>query len=131
MGTAAQPQRTMSDVLQDIVSNIQQIIRSEFVLAKVEVTEKAQKASKPAAITAAGVVLAFYGLGFLLLAAIYALSLAMPTWLAALIIGFFVVILAGIFVGAGISALKRIDPVPEKTVRTVKENVQWAKDRIK
>lgn len=131
MGTAAQPQRTMSDVLQDIVSNIQQIIRSEFVLAKVEVTEKAQKASKPAVITAAGVVLAFYGLGFLLLAAIYALSLAMPTWLAALIIGFFVAILAGIFVGAGISALKRIDPVPEKTVQTVKENVQWAKDRIK
>lgn len=131
MGTAAQPQRSVSDVLQDIVSNIQQIIRSEFVLAKVEISEKVRKASKPTAITGAGLALGFYGLGFLLLAAVYALSLVIPLWLAALIIGGFVAIVGGILIGVGISALKQIGPVPEKTVQTVKENVQWAKERMK
>jgi uncharacterized membrane protein YqjE len=131
MGTAGPPQRSVSDVLQDIVSNVQQIIRSEFVLAKVEITEKAQKASRPATITAIGLALGFYGLGFVLLAAVYGLSLVIAPWLAALIVGGVVAIAAAALLGVGTKALKRIDPLPEKTVQTVKENVQWAKERIK
>lgn len=35
-----QTQRSFSDVLQDIVSNIQQIVRAEVRLAQVEIKEK-------------------------------------------------------------------------------------------
>ena len=128
---ASQAQRSVSDVLQDIVSNLQQIIRSEFRLAKVEVSEKASRAAQPAATLGAGAVLAFYGFGFLLLAAVYGLSLVLAPWLAALLVGGALVILAAIFLIAGRNGLKEIDPVPEKTVQTVKENVQWAKEQIK
>ena len=131
MSTAPQPQRRVSDVLQDIVGNVQQIIRSEVVLAKVEIKEKAQRASKPAAVLATGTVLGLYGLGFLLLAAVYALSLVVAAWLAALIVGGVLAIGGGILVGKSRQALREIDPIPKKTVETVKENVQWAKDRIK
>lgn len=131
MSTAPQPQRRVSDVLQDIVGNVQQIIRSEVVLAKVEIKEKAQRASKPAAVLATGTVLGLYGLGFLLLAAVYALSLVVAAWLAALIVGGVLAIAGGILVGKSRQALREIDPIPKKTVETVKENVQWAKDRIK
>jgi len=131
MSTAPQPQRKVSDVLQDIVGNIQQIIRSEVVLAKVEVKEKAQKASKPAAVLATGTILGLYGLGFLLLAAVYGLSLVMAPWLAALIVGGVLATASGILVAKSRTALKQIDPVPTKTVQAVKENVQWAKHRIK
>jgi uncharacterized membrane protein YqjE len=131
MSTAPQPQRKVSDVLQDIVGNIQQIIRSEVVLAKVEIKEKAQRASKPAAVMATGTVLGLYGVGFLLLAAVYGLSVAVPPWLAALIVGGVLAIAGGILVGKSRQALKEIDPVPRNTVETVKENVQWAKDQMK
>jgi len=131
MSTAPQPQRKVSDVLQDIVGNIQQIIRSEVVLAKVEIKEKAQRASKPAAVMATGTVLGLYGLGFLLLAAVYGLSLAVPPWLAALVVGGALAIAGGILVGKSRRALKEIDPVPKNTVATLKENVQWAKDQMK
>jgi len=131
MSTAPQPQRKVSDVLQDIVGNIQQIIRSEVVLAKVEIKEKAQKASKPAAVMATGTVLGLYGAGFLLLAAVYGLSLAVPPWLAALRVGGALAIAGGILVGKSRRALKEIDPVPKNTVATLKENVQWAKDQMK
>ena len=131
MSTAPQPQRKVSDVLQDIVGNIQQIIRSEVVLAKVEIKEKAQKASKPAAVMATGTVLGLYGAGFLLLAAVYGLSLAVPPWLAALVVGGALAIAGGILVGKSRRALKEIDPVPKNTVATLKENVQWAKDQMK
>jgi uncharacterized membrane protein YqjE len=124
-------QRTMTDVLQDIVGNVQEIIRAEFRLAKVETKEKARQASKPATMIGIGGVIGLYGLGFVLLAAVYALSQVITAWLAALIVGAVLAIAAAILVSAGKNALKRINPVPEKTVQTVKENVQWSKGQIK
>jgi hypothetical protein len=70
-------------------------------------------------------------LGFLLLAAVYGLSLVVAPWLAALIVGGVLAIAGGILVAKSRTALKQIDPVPTKTVQAVKENVQWARHRIK
>ena len=99
-----QTQRSVADVLQDIVANIQQIIRPEFRLAQVEIKEKASRASTPAIVLATGVVLGFYGLGFLLLAAVYGLSIVLPVWLSALIVGVVVAIIAGGLVASGSSS---------------------------
>jgi uncharacterized membrane protein YqjE len=126
-----QTQRSVSDVLQDIVGNLQQIIRNEFRLARVEIEEKAARAKQPATILASGVVIGLYGFGFLLLALVYVLSLVIAPWLAALLVGVVLAIAAAILVASGRNGLKQVDPVPEKTVQTVKENVQWAKEQIK
>jgi uncharacterized membrane protein YqjE len=130
MGTVP-TQRSFVDVLQDIVGNVQQIIRSEFRLARAELREKANRAAKPATTLAAGAILGFYGLGFLLLAIIYALSIALAMWLAALIVSALLIIISAILVVSGRNKLKQIQPVPEKTVETLKENVQWAKDQMR
>ncbi|HTZ49064.1 MAG TPA: phage holin family protein [Verrucomicrobiae bacterium] len=130
MGTVPS-QRSVADVLQDIVGNLQQIIRSEFRLARAELKEKADRAAKPATTLAAGAILGFYGIGFLLLAIVYALSLALSVWLAALIVSAVLIVAAAILVATGRNKLKQIQPVPEKTVETMKENVQWAKDQIR
>lgn len=124
-------QRTVTDVLQDIVGNVRDIIRAEIKLAAVEVKQKAQAAQKPAITIAAGAVIGLYALGFLLLAAVYALTLVVAPWAAALIIGALLAIGAAVFLSAGQAKLKQINPLPEKTVHTVKENVQWTKNRIK
>lgn len=126
-----QTQRTVADVLQDIVANIQQIIRDEFRLAQVELKEKGARASRPAGMLAIGASLGLYALGFTLLAAMFALSIVMPHWLAALLLALFLGVSAVALVSAGLGALKRIDPVPGKTVQTVKENVQWVKEQTK
>jgi membrane protein len=131
MATPLQTQRSVSDVLQDIIGNLQQIVRDEFRLAKVEVEGKARRAARPASILAAGAVLGLYGLGFLLLAAVYGLSLVIAPWLAALLVGAVLAIVAAILVGSGRSRLKQVDPVPEKTVQSMKENVQWTKEQTK
>jgi uncharacterized membrane protein YqjE len=128
---ATPSQRTVSDVFQDIVSNVQEIIRSEFRLATVELKDKAGRAAKPAAVMGVGAVLAFYGVGFVLLAAVYALSLAIALWAAALIVGVALSVIGAALLSSSRRAFKQIDPIPEKTVQTVKENVQWTKDRIK
>lgn len=124
-------QRTVPEVLQDIVGNIQEIIRSEFRLGTAEIKEEAAKAAKPVATFGAGIVFAIYALGFLLLAAVYALSTVVAPWLAALIVTGVTGLVAMVLVASGRGQLKRVRVVPEKTIASVKENVQWATTQMK
>jgi uncharacterized membrane protein YqjE len=123
--------RTMAEVLQDIVANIQEIFRSEFRLAKVEIQQQTAQAARSAVPLIIGVLLGLYAFGFLLLAAVHALSLAVDPWLASLIVGVAVLAISLALVSMGRNRLKQVKVVPEKTVETVKENVQWAKQQIR
>jgi uncharacterized membrane protein YqjE len=128
---APQMQRSVPEILEDVVSNLTQIVQAEFRLAKSELKEGAEKAAGPGAMLGAGVALAFYGLGFLLLAGVYALSLVMASWLATLIVGGVLAFAAGILISAGSTKLKRVNLTPDKTIRTLEEDVQWAKQQIR
>jgi uncharacterized membrane protein YqjE len=129
--TAPRMQRSVPEVLEDIAANLAQLVQAEFRLAKTELKEGAEKVAGPGATLGAGLALALYGLGFLLLAAVYAMSLVMAGWLAALIVGGVLTVVAGILVGAGTAKLKRANLMPDKTIRTLEEDVQWAKQQIK
>jgi Putative Actinobacterial Holin-X, holin superfamily III len=128
---APQTQRSFADVLQDIVANFQQMIRAEFKLVKFEIRDKANQAARPAGVFASGSVLAFYGLGFVFLAIVYALALVIPQWAAALTVGAILSLVGAALVAAGRKRLGKINPAPDRTVATLKENVQWAKGQIK
>jgi uncharacterized membrane protein YqjE len=125
-----QNERSVPEVLHDIVSNIQEIGRSEFRLAKSEIKEQVSKAAKPAATLAMGIVLAMYAFGFMLLTIVYVLATVVSAWLAALLVTAVVAVVALVLVTAGKDRLKRVKP-PEKTIDTLKENVEWAKNQIK
>jgi len=94
-------------------------------------SEKASNAAQSAKTLGLGLVLGFYGLGFLSLAAVYALAVIMSIWLAALIVGAVLAVIASIFISSGATKLKRLDPTPDKDIRSTEENVQWAKNQIK
>jgi uncharacterized membrane protein YqjE len=126
-----QTQRLVTDVLQDIVGNLQEIIRLEFRLAKTELKEEAAKAAKPAATFGLGLVFGFYGIGFLLLASVYGLSLLMAGWLAALLVGTILASVGGVLMSSSGKKLKSVNPTPDKTFQSLEENVQWAKQQIK
>ncbi len=122
---------SFGELIQDIVSNIQGLIRSEFRLAKTEIREDATAAGKAVGVLVAGMALGFFGLGFLLLTAVYALNIVLAAWLAALIVGAAVTIFAAILAGVGFGMLKRINPAPEQTIDTVKEDVAWVRQEVK
>ena len=124
-------QRTVPEVLQDIVGNIQEIIRSEFRLGTAEIKEEAAMAAKPVATVGAGIIFGIYALGFLFLAIVYALSTVVAPWIAALIVTGVAALLAAVLVASGRGQLKRVKVVPKKTIATVKENVQWATNQMK
>jgi uncharacterized membrane protein YqjE len=126
---AAQNGRTVPEVLQDIVGNIQEIIRSELRLAKAEVKQEAAKAKSPVIMSVMGGALGFYAFGFLLLTAMLAMATVMAMWMAALIIGGVLAIVSLALIGAAKSRFKHVNAVPERTIESIKENVQWTKDQ--
>jgi len=130
-GTDEQSGGSVATLLQDIVGNIQGIIRSEVRLAKAEVTEDASAMGKAAGMLVAGAVLGIYALGILLLFVIYALEGPLPDWLAALIVGLVVAAAAGILVKIGLSRVKSVNPAPDKTIDSVKEDIQWVKQQTR
>ena len=120
---------TFSQLFQDAFSSIREIIRSEVQLAKTETREEIGKAGRAGAILGGGIVLTLYALGLALLAGVTALSLLVATWLAFLIVAVVVGIAAAFLIGSGQRKLQQVDLKPQRTVTTIKENLQWAKQQ--
>ena len=123
--------RSMGEILQSIIADVQEIVRSEFRLAKAEVQEETAKVARSGIPLIAGLLLGLYALGFMLLAAVHALSIVVAAWLAALIVGFVVGVVSLILINMGRNRLKGVKVVPEKTIGSMKENVQWARNQIR
>jgi uncharacterized membrane protein YqjE len=128
--TAPQTQRSFPEVLHDIVDNIQAMVRAEFQLAKTELSEKADAATKPAIGLGTALLISVYGCLFLLLSGVFALSLVMPLWASALVVGSLLTALGSILAITCMKKLKSIRAVPDKTVRNLKEDA-WATRHMK
>jgi uncharacterized membrane protein len=66
----------------------------------------------------------------LLLVAVYGLSMVLAPWLAALAVGAFLLVIAVILISVGQGRLRLVKK-PEKTIRTMKEDVQWLRDQTR
>jgi uncharacterized membrane protein YqjE len=118
--------RSVPDVLQHIIDNIQDIFRSECQLAKAEIKEEAAEASKPAATLGAGLILAVYAIGLLLLALVYALAMVLALWSAALLVSVSVAVVAILLINRGVTGLRHVNAKSERTIASLKENLPWA-----
>lgn len=123
------PDRPLSGILRDVLTDLQEIVRSEVRLARAEVKEEAGKAASAGKLSIIGALLGLYAGGFLLLAIVRLLDTQMATWLSALLVALATGILGFALFSAGRKRLKDIKPKPEKTIESVKENLQWNTSR--
>jgi uncharacterized membrane protein YqjE len=119
----ASSNRPVSAVLQDILGNVQDIVRSEVRLVKTELREEVGKAQSAGVLVVIGAVASIFSALFLLLSIVRALSLVVPEWLAALIVAFGIAVVAGVTLGAGVKRFKTVHAAP----KSLKENIEWAK----
>lgn len=122
---------SIAGLLQGIVGNVQNIIRSEVRLAKAEIKEEVTTAGKAAGMLAVGAVLGLYAVGLLLLTFVYALTGPLPDWLAALIVFAVVAVAAGVLAKLGLDRMKQVTPKPEQTIDSIKEDVEWVKQQTR
>lgn len=121
--------RSWKEIVADVVRDIENIFRSEFRLAATELKTKARKSAVPIAMLAGAALLGLFAAACFITTCIVALAIVLPLWLSCLIIA---VLLAGAAGGAFIAgrmALQEIDPVPQRTVETMKDNIEFAKTR--
>jgi hypothetical protein len=123
-------ERPIGDLVKQLAGQTSTLVRQEIDLAKTEMSEKATVAGKGAGLFGGAAVVGLLAAGALTAFLILLLSEAMDAWLAALIVG---VVMAAIAAALGLTGRNRIraatPPVPEQTVETVKEDVEWAKSQ--
>src|SRR5262245_61165835 len=111
--------RPLSDVLQDILRNVQTIIRAEVNLAKVELREEASKAFSSIAWLLSGVFCGLIAIMFLLWTVAYALATIWPLWAATLLVAVLLAAAALVLVLSGVRRFRRVHATPEQTVHTI------------
>ena len=97
---------------------------------KRELTEKAGRLGRGGAAIAAGGLLAFSAWLVLLAAAVLGLSTVLRPWLAALIIGVLVLLVAAILLLLGRRWLDAQGLVPRRTLNSLREDGAWIKERV-
>lgn len=132
--------RGVADLLKSLRDESTVLLRQEVALAKAELSEKAAKAGRNAAYLAAGALVAYLGLIFVLLAVTAGLTgglaaAGVPTrhavWIAPLIVGVVIAAIGVALVLTAIRTLKNTDQlVPHKTMDSLRENAQWARHKL-
>ncbi len=119
-----------ADLLRELSEQTTRLVRQELELAKAEVSAKGKQVGIGAGMLGGAGVLGLYAAGALTAAAIAALSLALATWLAALIVAVIWAAAAGVAALIGKKKVREaMPPVPQDSVDSVKEDVQWTKTR--
>jgi len=114
-----------------IGEGVMTLARQELRLAKAEMAEKGRKAAPGFGMIGAAGATALLAGGALTAFLILALDGVMANWLAALIVAIAWAVVAAALYLAGKSRVEDAGPlIPEQTVETVKEDVQWAKTQI-
>ena len=121
-------ERPIGDLVKQLAGQTSTLVRQELDLAKAEMSEKASIAGKGAGLLGGAAVVGLLAAGALTACLILALSEVIPDWLAALIVALVLGAVAAVLALQGRNRIRAATPpVPEQTVETVKEDVEWAK----
>jgi hypothetical protein len=123
-------ERSVGDLFGQLTQDLGLLVRQEAQLAKTEMQTKVSRATSNLVSLATGGIVALIGALALTAAVILLLvdPVGLEPWLAALLVG---AVLAGVgyfMLRGGLRDLKQIDPAPRRTVESIKEDIQVAKE---
>jgi uncharacterized membrane protein YqjE len=125
-------ERPFGELLRQLSDETTRLVHQELELAKAELTQKGKQAGTGAGLFGAAGAIGFLALAALTACFLLALDAVMPAWLAALIVAVVYGAIAAVLAIQGRNKVKQATPpVPEQTIETVKEDVQWAKTQMR
>jgi len=125
-------ERSLGDLFASLSSDITKLVRQEIALARTEVGQTVSKVGRDIAFLAVGGLVIYAGFLTLLATLVIVLgNIGLPWWLSALIVGLVVAGVGYFLVRQGLTALKKERLAPEKTLETLKEDVEWAKEQTR
>jgi len=124
-----------STLLRGIVNDIGDLVKQQIQFARAEIRADFRKSKEAAALLAVGAGSAFVGVLFFGLMVVHLLHWwtgpagaelsSLPLWgCHAIVAGLFLIFGFGLL-AAGVRMFQSFSPLPEQTVQTAKENVEW------
>jgi hypothetical protein len=125
-------ERPLGELLKQLSEETTRLVHQELELAKAELAQKGRQAGLGAGLFGAAGAVGLLAAAALTACFILALNAVTPAWLAALIVAVVYAAAAAVLAMRGRERVKRaVPPVPEQTIETVKEDVQWAKTQTR
>src|SRR3954452_11602682 len=117
--------KSLGELVQDLSTQTSTLIRQEMRLAQAELAEKGKHAGKGAGMFGGAGLVALYGVGALIAAAILGLATVLEPWIAATLIGILLLAVAGILALTGKKELEEAGPPkPEQALESVQQDVE-------
>ena len=113
---------SLSTLLRDLITEISELMRQEFRLARAETTAKLARAQTALIALAVGLLLGFCAIIVLLEAAVAGLSEVMPPWAASLVVAGATAVLALALLIIGQRMLSPTKLVPERTLDSLRQD---------
>jgi Putative Actinobacterial Holin-X, holin superfamily III len=123
-------ERSLGDLFSQLAADTGTLVRQEVALAQTELTAKATSVGKNVGFLAVGGLVGYAAVLAILAGIIIGLSYFMPAWLAALLVGVAVGVVAFMMISSALTALKETNLKPEETVESIKEDAQWLKNQV-
>jgi uncharacterized membrane protein YqjE len=124
-------ERSIGELFGELSQDMSLLVRQEVQLARLEIEQKASRVGGELGKIATGGLVAY--LGALALAAALILVLTqvanIPAWASALLVGGVLAIAGFIMLQGGFRRIRNLDMTPRRTVETLKDDVQWAKEQ--
>jgi uncharacterized membrane protein YqjE len=120
---------SVGELVSQLTTDLGQLTRQELALAKAELQTEAKKAGKGAGMLGGAAFAGWMVALFLSLTVMWALDEAMDLIWAALIVAAVWAVVAAVLAMTGRKQLREVDPKPDQTVESLKEDAKWLKTR--
>jgi hypothetical protein len=123
--------RSLGQLFADLTRDLSVLVRKEFELARTEVTHGFTSIGRDAAIAGVGGALIYAGFLALMAAVILGLAKAgLDPWIAALLVGLCVVGVGAACVQKGRTGIAQTSIAPKRTVETIRDDAEWAREQM-
>jgi hypothetical protein len=125
--------RGLGDLFGEFSNQTATLVRQELELARAEMQAKAATAARSVGLIGTGGVVLHAAFLAVVIAAIAFLTSAfdLDVWLSALLVGVVLALVGFLLIQQGRSALARTSLAPERTLRTLKDDAEWAREQTK
>ncbi|HEV3378322.1 MAG TPA: phage holin family protein [Thermoleophilaceae bacterium] len=128
--TEERSERPVGDLVQELSQQTATLVRQEMRLAQAELQEKGKHAGIGAGMFGGAGLVALYGVGALIAAAILLIGTAVEPWIAAVIVGVVLLAVAGVLALLGRKQVEQATPPkPERAMESVQDDIQHVKRR--
>lgn len=130
---APRSERSLGELFGDLTSQLGQLVHKEVELARTEMTANLVRTGQNASLIGAGGVVVHAGF-LALVAAVIALLVSafdLDVWVGALIVAIVLFVVGFVLIQRGRSQLAAGSLAPTRTIETLKDDAEWAKDQTR